>query len=72
MPFMVLALRMPYRRSFEDAVPNLDAGSEVLRRAGSDVDASGSSEYLRTGVIGEPTILETSLKRHWFAQQVKS
>ncbi|HZK79652.1 MAG TPA: hydantoinase/oxoprolinase N-terminal domain-containing protein, partial [Humisphaera sp.] len=31
---------------------NPDAGSEVLRRAGSNVEESGSSEYLRTGVSG--------------------
>ncbi|HZK82967.1 MAG TPA: class I tRNA ligase family protein, partial [Humisphaera sp.] len=29
---------------------SLDAGSEVNRRAGSNVEESGSSEYLRTGV----------------------
>ena len=33
---------------------NPDAGSEVLRRAGSNVEESGSSEYLRTGVISIP------------------
>ncbi|HZK82243.1 MAG TPA: beta-ketoacyl-[acyl-carrier-protein] synthase family protein, partial [Humisphaera sp.] len=31
--------------------PDPDAGSEVLRRAGSNVEGSGSSEYLRSGVI---------------------
>ena len=28
-----------------------NAGSEVFRRAGSNVEESGSSEYLRTGVV---------------------
>ena len=42
---------------------NLDAGSEVLRRAGSHVEESGSSEYLRTGVVGEGTRYESASKR---------
>ncbi|HZK79433.1 MAG TPA: hypothetical protein VFC46_00160, partial [Humisphaera sp.] len=35
---------------------NPDAGSEVLRRAGSNAEESGSSEYLRTGVADYETI----------------
>jgi len=45
------------------SVSSPDAGSEVLRRAGSSVEESGSSEYLRTGVTSkrssEATVKET-------------
>ncbi|HZK81730.1 MAG TPA: metallophosphoesterase [Humisphaera sp.] len=41
---------------------NPDAGSEVLRRSGSSIEKSGSSEYLRTGVISEPTPCKTALQ----------
>ena len=50
----------------EKGVSSPDAGSEVLRRAGSSVEESGSSEYLRTGVISQhsshATAKETSTR----------
>ena len=40
-----------------------DAGSEVPRRAGSNVEESGSSGYLGTSVIDERSSYETDFKR---------
>ncbi|HZK79543.1 MAG TPA: PSD1 and planctomycete cytochrome C domain-containing protein [Humisphaera sp.] len=39
-----------------------DAGSEVRRRAGSNVEESGSSEYLRTGVVNKFASYEVASK----------
>ena len=41
------------RGRYEKRFHHPDAGSEVLRRAGSSVEESGPSEYLRTGVLSE-------------------
>ncbi|HZK80518.1 MAG TPA: AMP-binding protein, partial [Humisphaera sp.] len=52
---------------------NPDAGSAVLRRAGSKVEESDSSEYLRTGVVREQTGCETesNLSRdYWWHELV--
>jgi DNA polymerase-3 subunit gamma/tau len=44
------------------AATQTDAGSEVLRRAGSDVQEAGSSEDLRTGVGGEQSKADSAPK----------
>jgi hypothetical protein len=43
----------PQKGKHSYAPSSPDAGSEVLRRAGSIVEESGSSGYLRTGVISK-------------------
>ena len=51
-------------------VRNPDAGSEVIRRAGSNVEKSGSSEYLRIGVTVNRTAQETASKSSSVPQRV--
>ena len=52
--------RLLLRRTAERRFPNPDAGSEVLRRAGSR-EESGSSEYLRTGVSNNFEVVKPPL-----------
>ncbi|HZK81573.1 MAG TPA: type I 3-dehydroquinate dehydratase, partial [Humisphaera sp.] len=53
----------PMKKLFD----NPDAGSEVLRRAGSNVQESGSSEYLRTGVNSVRADAETNFTIRGFS-----
>jgi hypothetical protein len=48
-----------------------DAGSELLRRAGSNTEESGSSEYLRTGVGVVNLRISGNLRRHRLAPEIQ-
>ncbi|HZK82163.1 MAG TPA: DUF1592 domain-containing protein [Humisphaera sp.] len=56
--------------SVDAHVRNPDAGSEVIRRAGSNVEKSGSSEYLRPGVTGDRTAHDGAAKPSSVPQHV--
>ena len=52
----------PAVRWLESDFNTRQAGSEVLRRPGSDGEKSGSSEYLRTGLGDAGVVLKSSLR----------